>query len=599
MEGPVVPKQLNYSDVLPVAIESKSNKRTFEPTNGNTFGPTGNRIIRLNINSDNLCDFTHSFLQATLVNTTTTTGSHGDGAGRTDGKRRATSMALDYGVPWIKRLQILSGGQELEDINEYGRLYSMLASAQGNPEQNNEKGMNSGLLSNYGNKIVDGRQIAVLGGNTGGDAGKLSLASDTLKVADIVQTIAINQNTQNPYLHNGVKFENAWLHTSNIDATVKEQVTQFNDQVPSLLSNQFSKTATDEDYLVTDDVNADAANAAYVKGGAMKSQTEYTYNINLVSAILNNSKYWPLIFTNLGLDLYIHLEDAVNIGAYSRFVDTANVGTITPNYEIKNVRFHAHLVDVDRSFYDRMRMAMQQAGGVLQMSGTTFKHYLDTHVATSDTHMVQISTRVKSLNALLVRPQRQSLNNKLKHFCVSVGEGCNMNNFAFRVGSVQYPQRGVDLTDTNMGESYSEVRKVFGTLGTYDNNTYLNQLTFPRGYAGGFGSFTGANTDTTTQHNQLNNSASPGSPYSFFTAAYGFEGFAKTATESGINVSDRALPVICEIKRDVSDVMVLTDGFNSAKHNAAVDETHIRYDVFAMTDMIVYITADGAVSTRV
>jgi hypothetical protein len=40
MEGPVVPKQLNYNDVLPVAIESRSNKRTFEPTNGTFLVPT-------------------------------------------------------------------------------------------------------------------------------------------------------------------------------------------------------------------------------------------------------------------------------------------------------------------------------------------------------------------------------------------------------------------------------------------------------------------------------------------------------------------------------------------------------------------------------
>ena len=46
---PVVPKQLNYNDVLPVAIESRSNKRTFEPTNGNVFSPDGNRIIRLKV----------------------------------------------------------------------------------------------------------------------------------------------------------------------------------------------------------------------------------------------------------------------------------------------------------------------------------------------------------------------------------------------------------------------------------------------------------------------------------------------------------------------------------------------------------------------
>jgi len=80
---PVVPKQLNYNDVLPVAIESRSNKRTFEPTNGNVFSPDGNRIIRLNINSDNLCDFTHSYLQFTVTNKNISCGA---------GRRRATCL---------------------------------------------------------------------------------------------------------------------------------------------------------------------------------------------------------------------------------------------------------------------------------------------------------------------------------------------------------------------------------------------------------------------------------------------------------------------------------------------------------------------------
>eukprot|EP01051_Picozoa_sp_SAG22_P030635 SAG22_NODE_11988_length_460_cov_32.254848_1_plen_84_part_10 len=81
-QGPVVPRQLLYSDVLPVAIESRSNKRTFEPINGNTFAPGNNAIIRMNINSDNLCDFSHSYLQATMTNTSTKT------------------VALDFGIPW-------------------------------------------------------------------------------------------------------------------------------------------------------------------------------------------------------------------------------------------------------------------------------------------------------------------------------------------------------------------------------------------------------------------------------------------------------------------------------------------------------------------
>ena len=116
---PVVPKQLNYNDVLPVAIESRSNKRTFEPTNGNVFSPDGNRIIRLNINSDNLCDFTHSYLQFTVTNNTEVVGADGNHPTLNADKRSdSAAMHLDFGMPFIKRMQILSGGQELEDIDD-------------------------------------------------------------------------------------------------------------------------------------------------------------------------------------------------------------------------------------------------------------------------------------------------------------------------------------------------------------------------------------------------------------------------------------------------------------------------------------------------
>ena len=118
-----VPKQLNYADVLPVAIESRSNKRTFEPTNGTKFSPSGTNVIRLNLNSDNLADFTHSYLQATITNTAT---------------NAAGNLALDTGIPWIQKVQIMSGGQELETIDAYNRLHSMLQSVQGNPEQAGE-----------------------------------------------------------------------------------------------------------------------------------------------------------------------------------------------------------------------------------------------------------------------------------------------------------------------------------------------------------------------------------------------------------------------------------------------------------------------------
>ena len=116
-----VPNQLNYQEgILPVAIESRSNKRIFEPINGVSFKPNANNVIRFNINSDNLWDITHSYLQCVYTNNTDVGAAEKDAHGHTDaGDGERGTVALDVGIPWLNRVQIMSGGQELENIDNY------------------------------------------------------------------------------------------------------------------------------------------------------------------------------------------------------------------------------------------------------------------------------------------------------------------------------------------------------------------------------------------------------------------------------------------------------------------------------------------------
>jgi hypothetical protein len=78
-----------------------------------------------------------------------------------------------------------------------------------------------------------------------------------------------------------------------------------------------------------------------------------------------------------------------------------------------------------------------------------------------------------------------------------------------------------------------------------------------------------------------------------FVGPYGFSGFAKTVVEAGINLSDRALPCLCEIKREpisgTNDAATAIEGESPGV---------IRYDIFAQADFILSLTADGQVSTR-
>ena len=119
--------------------------------------------------------------------------------------------------------------------------------------------------------------------------------------------------------------------------------------------------------------------------------------------------------------------------------------------------------------------------------------------------------------------------------------------------------------------------------GNYSHTSFLNVATFNPTYA---------------RDNGKVQFSTPGAMAlkSFFCAAYGFEGFAKTASESGINVSDRALPVTCEIDRQP------IGNAAGALNPAGVGQDangNIRYDIWAMTDLILYTTMDAQMSTRI
>ena len=56
----VLPKTIDYTDVLPLAVESKARRRTFFPVNGQSFTAIGANIIRIDISADALLDTQHS-----------------------------------------------------------------------------------------------------------------------------------------------------------------------------------------------------------------------------------------------------------------------------------------------------------------------------------------------------------------------------------------------------------------------------------------------------------------------------------------------------------------------------------------------------------
>ena len=472
------PKTLRYEQDagLPVAINARSQRRTYTPLNTGPFGPLQNNVIRMKLSSQSFMDFSHSYLQFTVKNVGT------------------RAVKLDLGVPFFSRLQIMSGGEELEDIQEWSRLYAILNSIQGSDLMSNEQS----ITQHSGYNPVK---------TTAGAGGALAEIDNTSN-ADRAAQIATAINLLNP------------SH-----------------------SNQ-----------------TDLANNASV-----------TFNIPLVSAVFNVQKYFPLLLAEQGLDIYLYLNPADDIGAW------ATGGPAGNGYEISNIRYIAHEVNLDENFTNQMKSSMSATGGLLSMSSTTYRYYHASKAANVTGNVsIPIATRVKSLKGLIVRPQNAAIPNT--SFNVGTGQAMGTTSLQFRVGSVLYPQSAVEFSNSNKGELFNEIRKCFGTIGSYNHGTMLNDVTFAQN-ADDRAAASGLHTDNR----------------SLWVAAYDFETFAKSATESGINVADRALPVSLHL--DKTAIATMRDNANGA--NLTNDTGKIRYDTFAMCDCIIYIDLMGKITTRI
>lgn len=102
----VLPSNVDYTRILPLAVESRSRRRSFFPVNGQRFTSDGNNIIRIDISASAFLDPKHSYLRFRFRN------------------QSASTCGFDFGGGhnFIKRLRIEQAGNVLSDCNNYNRL---------------------------------------------------------------------------------------------------------------------------------------------------------------------------------------------------------------------------------------------------------------------------------------------------------------------------------------------------------------------------------------------------------------------------------------------------------------------------------------------
>tara|TARA_R110000822_G_scaffold293928_1_gene415954 strand:+ start:222 stop:1787 length:1566 start_codon:yes stop_codon:yes gene_type:complete len=518
----VAPSALNYDNILPLAIESRSNRREFTPTNGATFSnATGATHIRIDVNADSMLDALNSYLSVTITNNAAATNFCG---------------LAPFGPAFIQRLRIESGGVVIEDIDEYSRLYAMTSLCQcpENYLKNNYKNMGMYMSADSNSTMAGGAEIN----------GRANLCASVAPITGADQTAGHGSDTTE--LQYARTLQNIVAGSSSAAA----------------IAGAGGNRPT----------NAGLLNHCKINGGLTK-----TLNIPLMSGFLNMDKYIPLIMMNAGFTIDLELVAAQKLGCWTTEAAGAEAAASAAALQIwtvSNVKYVAHLIDLDRSFYDKLRSVMEGSGGVLQMAGQTYRHYVGQLPAAVGPHTVTLPARVKSVKSIFATFHTNAeygLN--AGGYSQSVFQNANLDTFRFEIGSVRYPQNDINCKvngvldasaaiDTSP-EFITELQKAFGKLGDYQHQLPFNTKNLRN-----------VETPKTGLSSEL-------SVVDAYVLGYDFEAFQRVALEAGINTADRSLPI----------------NFICQRHTAANAVT--RADFYVLTDAIYYINLDGTVSVSV
>ena len=301
------------------------------------------------------------------------------------------------------------------------------------------------------------------------------------------------------------------------------------------------------------DVNA----AAPAAGG-----TPVTGQYHLACGFLNMDKYLPLVLMGQGFTIQLELESGNNIGICP-VAATANA----QSYQISDVKYVAHIVDMQRDFYDMLRNLQAQSGGSIMIGSSTYRHYSHVFTPTAgSTEEINISARVRSLESLVWCCNRTANvgNNQFYNLSSGTPFGATSGSYNVFVGAQRYPSNQVSWNNiTNKGESYQELRKCFGALGSINHGGFLNAATYLSDESGELATLAGG--------------VPRYSPFGLSFRSWRHE------LEDGIDTSSRALPIRLSV--------------NTTAVAAAGQPTTM--DIYAQATILFYINMDGSVTASV
>tara|TARA_R110000751_G_scaffold64970_5_gene133194 strand:+ start:1376 stop:2986 length:1611 start_codon:yes stop_codon:yes gene_type:complete len=528
MDAVTAPSSVQYGDQLPLGIEAKSQKRMFFPTTGDAYSAAGNNICRIDINYDGLLDTAQSYLEFTLTNDAGAAGS------------------LDLGQAAIKKLTVSSGGVVLEEIHDYNTLVGafLLPSNAGKQNLHYESMNLTGIdfAANFSSRSIAEVTADIVAGNAAGNAatrfGDFAIG-DIADCADNAATRAAIFAALNLALKGAGPAAGLPLLPDN--ATNCVFVNALRAAVNAYASNDANGTFETLRYSATTGAVND--NTGAIQNGGVRKQ-----HYKLVSGLLDNDKYLPLVLMNAGITLEIEFAPVNEVGCC--------VGRDF-SYAITQVRYAAHLIDLERSFYDRLRMVQQASGGVLQIAGQSYRGFRGTIDDGTGQGAINCPARVRSIKSFFFGYKRSVTQSK---FNTSAMGHNNLTQFQLSIGATRYPPTANECSATsNKVGAYTELMKAFGKVGSTVHSDLLNGGNYMVG--------AGAAADS-----------DPSARIPFSPFAIDLESF-RHEIENGIDSSSRALPITLHTTHTGN----ITAGCNDVY-------------MYVLYDSLFYVNMDGSVS---
>ena len=283
--------------------------------------------------------------------------------------------------------------------------------------------------------------------------------------------------------------------------------------------------------------------------GVIADGIEYTLCYKLVSGLLDNDKYLPLVLMNAGLTIQIEWAPGNAVGV-SQHGSPSNI-----TYEVSGVRYVTHLIDLQRDFYNQMRNAQQQSGGNLTIAGSSFRSFSAVVDKTTE-NTLNIPARVRSIKSVF---WKIGLADSRQQYNLSSGDHCNLASYQIKIGATNYPPTAINCNAiTNKIEPYLELQKAFGKLGSTVHSDLLGSASYF--------------SLETTPADQMGRATSN---FAFCPFGIDLETF-RHEIENGVDTSTRSLPMS----------LVIDSG-------AATED--LTANIFVMYDALFYVDMNGAV----